>query len=72
MAATNGTGDKLHMFVIGKVKKPLCFKKTKFLLCSRRNQHKSWMDGTEFEEWIRELDRKFASKARNVALVIDN
>ena len=25
-----------------------------------------------FEEWVRELDRKFASEGRNVALVIDN
>ena len=25
-----------------------------------------------FEEWVRELDRKFLSEGRNVALVIDN
>ena len=36
------------------------------------NQQKRWMDGILFEEWIRELDGKLASEARNVALVIDN
>ena len=30
------------------------------------------MDGILFEEWVRELDRKFSSEGRNVALVIDN
>ena len=30
------------------------------------------MDGILFEEWVRELDRKFLSEGRNVALAIDN
>ena len=30
------------------------------------------MDGILFEEWVRELDRKFLSEGRNVAVVIDN
>ena len=30
------------------------------------------MDGKLFEEWLRELDRKFAFEGRNVAFVIDN
>ena len=30
------------------------------------------MDGILFEEWVRELDRKFLSEGRNVGLVIDN
>ena len=30
------------------------------------------MDGKLFEEWLRQLDRKFAFEGRNVAFVIDN
>ena len=30
------------------------------------------MDGVLFEEWVRELDRKFSSEERTAALVIDN
>ena len=72
MAAANAVGDKIPMFVIGKSQKPRCFKNVKFLPCRYRNQKKSWIDGALFEEWVRELDRKFASEGRSIALVIDN
>ena len=72
MAAANAMGDKLDMFFNGKAKNPRCFKNVKFLPCRYRNQRKSWMDGKLFEDWLRELDRKFAFEGRNVAFVIDN
>ena len=72
MAAANAVGDKIPMFVIGKSQKPRCFKNVKFLPCRYRNKKKSWMNGALFEEWVRELDGKFASKGRSIALVIDN
>ena len=72
MAAANAVGDKLLMFVTGKSQKPRCFKNVKFLPCRYRNQKKSWMDGGLVEEWVRELDRKFASEGKSIALVIDN
>ena len=72
MAAANAMGDKLPMFVIGEAKNPRCFKNVKLLPCCWRIQQKSWMDGKLFEEWLRDLDRKFAFEARNVAFVIGN
>ena len=72
MATANAMGDKLPRFVIGKAKNPRCFKNVKFLPCHYRNQWKSWMDGKLFEEWLRELDWKFAFKGRNIPFVIDN
>ena len=72
MAAANTVGDKIPMFVIGKSQKPRCFKNVKFLPCRCRNKKKSWMDGALFEEWVRQLNRKFASEGRSIALVIDN
>ena len=60
MTAAGAMDDKLLMFVIGKAKNPRCFKNVKFLPCRYRNQQKSWMDGKLFEEWLRELDSKFA------------
>ena len=72
MASANAAGDKLPMFVIGKARKPRCFKNVKFLPCRYRHQKKSWMDGILFEEWLRESDRKFLSEGSNVALMIDN
>ena len=72
MVTANAMGDKLPMFVIGKAKNPRCYKNVKFLPCRYRNQRKSWLDGKFFEDWLRELDRKFTFEGRNVAFVIDN
>ena len=72
MAVANPMNDKLPMFGIGKAKNPQYFKNVKFLPCSYRNQRKRWINGKLFEEWLRELDRKFAFEGRNVAFVIDN
>ena len=69
MASADAAGDKLPMFVIGKVRKPSCFKNVKFFPCRYRHQKKSWMDGILFEEWVRELDRKLLSEGIEV---IDN
>ena len=37
-----------------------------------QKRHKSWMDGAVFEKWVREMDKKFVSVGRKVALVINN
>lgn len=60
------------MFVIGKSAKPRCFKGVKTLPCRYRSQKKSWMSGELFEEWVRELDRKFSVSKRKIALIVDN
>ena len=33
---------------------------------------KSWMDCDLFEEWVREIDRKFLAEKRKIALIVDN
>ena len=72
LAAANAVGSKLPMFVIGKAKKPRCFKNIKTLPCRYRAQKKSWMDGVLFKEWVRDLNRKFEPEKRKVVLIIDN
>ena len=72
LAAANANGKKLPMFVIGKSAKQRCFKGIKHLPCRYRSQKKSWMDSTLFEEWVRELDRKFTLEKRKIALIVDN
>ena len=72
MAAASATGEKLEMFVIGKSKKPRCFKNVKQLPCRYRAQKKSWMTGVLFEEWVRKLDSSFRAQSRKVTLLIDN
>ena len=72
LAAANSVGDKLPMFVTGKSKAPKCFKNVTSLPCRYRSQKKSWMDSTLFEEWVREVDVKFQTENRKIALIIDD
>ena len=72
LAAAIAAGSNLPMFVIGKAKKPRCFKNIKTLPCKYRAQKKSWMDSVLFDEWLRDLNEKFESDKRKVALIIDN
>lgn len=58
--------------MIGKSAKQRCFKQVRNLPCRYRSQKKSWMDGTLFEEWLRELDRKFDMQGRKIIMVVDN
>ena len=55
LTAANAVGEKLLLFVIGKSKKPWCFKHIKFLPCRYCCQKRSWMDSILFEEWFVKL-----------------
>ena len=59
LAAANAVGNKLPMFVIGKAKTPRCFKNIKKVPCRYRLQRKRWMGGVLFEEWVRDVNKKF-------------
>ena len=72
MAAANAVGEKLPMFVIGKSARPRCFAGIRNLPCRYRSQKTSWIDSALFEEWVRELDRKFLREGRKIALIVDN
>ena len=49
-----------------------CFKGVKTLPCRCYAQHKSWMSGDLFEDWVHELDQKFAISKKKIALIMDN
>ena len=72
LAAGNAYEERLQMSVIGKSVKPRCFKDVKTLPWRDRAEHKSWMPGELFRDWVHELDRKFAVSKRKIALIIDN
>ena len=60
------------MFVIGKSVKPRCFKDVKTLPCRYLAQQKCWISGELFEDWVHELDSKFAVSKRKIASTIKN
>ena len=72
LTAANAVGEKLPLFVIGKSKKPRCFKHIKHLPCRYCSQKKRWMDSILFKEWVREVDRRFTKEGRKIVLLVYN
>ena len=60
------------MFVIVKSASPRRLKYVHNLPCRYRSQKKAWIDGTFFEEWLHELNRKFEMQGRKVVMIVDN
>ena len=71
-AASYALGERILMFVIGKSASSRCFKHVRSLPCRYRSQKKARMEGTLFEEWLHELDRKFEMQGRSVVIIVDN
>ncbi|KAL4493006.1 hypothetical protein ABPG72_020785 [Tetrahymena utriculariae] len=67
-------GEKLQPLVIGKSQKPRCFKNIKIqdLPVKWKANQNSWMTSSLFEEWLKEQNKAFKSKNRNVLLFLDN
>lgn len=73
MVGCNMTGtEKLPMFVIGKSKRPRCFKGVKSLPVRYDSNKNAWMTGYLFEKWLADLDEKFTKENRKVLLFVDN
>ncbi|XP_020298745.1 jerky protein homolog-like, partial [Pseudomyrmex gracilis] len=77
MICSNASGThKISLLVIGKVKKPRCFKNMKVLPVVYKAQRSGWMDRIIFKEWytdvfIPEIIKKHGQNARCV-LLLDN
>ena len=74
LLASSATGEKLQPLVIGRSKKPRCFKNLSVekLPVVWRSSRKAWMTGELFEEWLRKQNQYFASKSRKILLFVDN
>lgn len=71
----NSTGtEKLRPWVIGKSKKPRCFKNfdLNLLPCDYSNQQNSWIDGPAFKKWLLKLNQSLIAKKRKILLTMDN
>ena len=71
MAADNAMGENLPIFEIRESTKPRCFSGEKFVLLLSCTKH-SWIDWDLFTKLMKEVDRKFTSQDRKIALIIDN
>ena len=71
---TSSTGEKLKPLVIGKAKKPRCFKNVNVseLPVKWEAQSKAWMTGVIFAKWLNQLDRTMCRQGRKILLFLDN
>ena len=72
LGANMSENEKLKPPVIGKSKKPCCFKIVKSLPVYYEANSKAWMNATIWERHIRKLDSQFLRQKRKVAIVVHN
>lgn len=73
MPCANMSGtEKMPLLVLGKFKKPRCFKGVTVLPTEYKNQRRAWMTGDLFTNWLMKLDSKFKIQKRKIAMVLDN
>lgn len=67
-------GEKLTPLVIGKSKKPRCFRgiDIRHLPCKYQCTKNAWMTTCIFEGWLMELNQRMANQGRSILLFMDN
>lgn len=74
LLGVNMLGEKLKPLMIGRSKKPRCFKNfdiEKLPIYYRWNT-KSWMTLTIFQDWLKDLNSKMKAEERKILLLLDN
>lgn len=68
------SGEKLKPMVIGKARKPRCFKNIDIekLPVVWRSNKKSWMTECTFLDWVKGVNRKMKREKRKILLFLDN
>lgn len=73
MVAANMTGsEKRKLFVIGKAKRPRCFRNVKSLPVVYEHNKKAWMTSELFTKFLREWDSELQRSSKKILLVVDN
>ncbi|KAK8774506.1 hypothetical protein V5799_010962 [Amblyomma americanum] len=73
MVCANMDGShKPELFVVGKSKRPRCFKGVRTLPVSYAANTRAWMTQSLFEDWLRKLDVRFKRDKRKVLMIVDN
>ncbi|XP_067949810.1 tigger transposable element-derived protein 6-like [Watersipora subatra] len=64
--------EKEVPIVLGKFRKPRCFKNVTNLPCQYYHNKKAWMVSDIFQAWVKDFDRRMTRKNRKVLLITDN
>lgn len=72
LVASSMAGEKRKLMVIGKAKKPRCFKNVKTLPVDYEANKKAWMTSEIFEKVLRKWDSELRGNNKKIILFIDN
>lgn len=74
LLCVNMIGEFLPPLIIGKAKKPRCFRgvRTNEIGTDWRYNSKAWMTREIFTQWLTELDEKMGKQKRKILLFLDN
>ncbi|CAG9566413.1 unnamed protein product [Danaus chrysippus] len=72
LVASSMEGEKRKLLVIGKAKKPRCFKNVKTLPVDYEANKKAWMTSEIFEKVLRKWDSELRRHNKKIILFIDN
>jgi hypothetical protein len=72
LCANSSGSEKLPLLIIGKSKKPRCFKNVKTLPVEYTNNKKAWMTRDIFTDWLKSVDRQMKLKKRKIVMFVDN
>ena len=73
LVTSNATGtDKRELLVIGKSRRPRCFKGQQTLSVDYRANKAAWMTSDIFSDWVKTWDRQLEREGKRIALVRDN
>ncbi len=70
---SNMTGsEKLKLLVIGRAKKPHCFRGKESIPIIDRNNLSSWMTTETFTEFLHNLNKRMIKENKKIALILEN
>lgn len=73
LCANADGSEKSRLLVIGKSKRPRCFKNFRVeLYADYKFNKKAWMTGLIFSEWLNDFNKKMKIQGRKVLLLLDN
>ncbi|XP_049315831.1 tigger transposable element-derived protein 4-like [Bactrocera dorsalis] len=73
LIAANMSGTiKRKLLVIGKPKRPRCFKNVRSLPVDYVSNSRAWMTSDIFTKWVRDWDRELEKTKKKILLLVDN
>ena len=72
LVAASALGEKLPLLVIGKSKRPHCFRGVLNLPVEYDANQRAWMTSEKFEKWLMKVNNSMRVEGRKIAMILEN